>query len=225
VPEDVHPARALLHYLEWHRSELHTEATVRAYSKTLSPFVAWLEYQDVTTLSEISPFHIISYMGQPKKDGSPKAPDYVRSICAAIKAFFKWAVAVKLLDEDPSEVVTRPKVPRISKPFLKEDEFYQLIDLCPLNTFTGARRQSMLWVLITTGLRLKELHELRLDDVDAGLRTVQIRMGKGQKERKVPLLKEVREPLRRYLDARVDLRPELWMTTYGKPLSYWGIAQ
>ncbi len=81
-------------------------------------------------------------------------------------------------------------MPKTRKPFLTDEQFAALLDLCPLNTFAGARRQSMLWMLATTGIRRNEMWMLKKKDLDWDASVIRVVYGKGQKERRIPFGKE-----------------------------------
>ena len=83
----------------------------------------------------------------------------------------------------------------------------------------------MIWILSTTGMRKMELANLLVDDVDWKGKKVRVRLGKGQKERWVILHKRAELPLTRYLGARRDRLPDLWVTEEGRRLTYEGVGQ
>ena len=219
---------AVSFYLKWHEIEGHTKATVRAYRMHLEPFVEWLQVQGLPLeVTALTAFHILAYLSEPRKDGQPRSPGYNRTIYQHVNSFLNWCVDWGLIEEgkNPASRVKPPKVPKVRKPFLKPDHPAKLLALCPLNTFLGSRRQAMLWLLFTTGMRRMEISSLHLDDIDWDAQLVNIRMGKGQKDRVVPLHRQVQRPLHRHLAFRDDRRPELWLTEERRPLSYWGVGQ
>ena len=217
---------AVQFYLRWHRIEGHTPATARAYEKNLGYFVRWLQSNGVSLdLTDLAPVHILAYLSESRKDGRRRSPRYTRSIYTHINTFLNWCVDWGLLEENPADKVKPPKVPRLRKAFLKPEHAQLLMDLCPPNTFLGSRRRSMMLVLATTGIRRMELHGLQLDDLDWDAQLVRIRLGKGQKDRIVPLHRDAQRSLLRYLQFRTDSRPELWLTEERRPLTYWGVGQ
>jgi len=120
--------------------------------------------------------------------------------------------------------VKAPKLPKVRKPFVSEDHFRALLELCPLNTFTGARRQSVFWIFLTSGIRRDELLSLKIDDLQWENSTIRVIFGKGQKERQVPFHREAQRAVLRYLQHRqVDL-PWLWVTSSGKRLTREGLT-
>ena len=131
----------------------------------------------------------------------------------------------EIIATNPVSKVKSPRLPRVRKPFLTEAQFQELLDLCPLTTLLGSRRASMLWVLATTGMRRRELRMLTLDDLNWERGELRVVHGKGQKERRVPFLREAQRPLMRYLNHRSDAFQCLWVTQKGAPLGYEGLGE
>ena len=201
-----------------------TQSTITFYRKEVGLFIRWLEEQGHSlNLAELTSFHILGHLESLKR--RELAPRTVRSRLQAIKTMLRWAVEWDILPQNPAERIRPPKVPKVRKPFLKEDVFQQLLDLCPLNTLLGARRQSMMWFLATSGVRRRELMMLDLEDLDWQRGQARVRNGKGQKERQVPFMQEAQRPMLRYLKQRTDEHLCLWISEEGKPLSYWGVDQ
>ena len=211
-------------YLQYHQIEGSTEATVSFYRRQVGPFIQWLEEHGHSLLPhEVTSLHVLSHLESLKQ--RDLAPRTVRSRLQGISTFFRWAVAWEIVPENPAGRIRPPKVPRVRKPFLKPEQFASLLDLCPVTTMMGARRQAMLWLLATTGIRRRELTLLQLEDLDWKRRLVRIIHGKGQKERQVPFLLEAQRPMLRYIQHRRDDQPYLWITVEGKQLSYHGVKQ
>ena len=83
----------------------------------------------------------------------------------------------------------------------------------------------MLWFLITSGVRRRELSLLQVADLDWKRGQVRVLHGKGQKERQVPFALEAQRPMLHYVRQRKDELPCFWVTEGGKQLSYNGIKQ
>ena len=108
-----------------------------------------------------------------------------------------------LAGENPVSKVKAPRCPKLLKPFLEEEDFRKPLALCDSSAFPGSRRAAMLYLLVTTGLRRRELYLLRLDDLDWDGGRILVRNGKGQKSRVVPFLPEARNAVRSHLGHRV----------------------
>ncbi len=136
-----------------------------------------------------------------------------------------WCVEWELIESSPAARIKAPKVPKTRKPFISEEQFTALLDLCPLNTFAGARRQAMLWMLATTGIRRNEMWMLKKEDLDWDASVIRVIHGKGQKERQIPFDRRCQRAMLRYIQQRSDSLGWLWVTEEGKRLGYDGIWQ
>ena len=136
--------KILQDYLRYHRIEGSKEATVKFYAKELRLFLQDLEKidPDCQALTDLSPLHVLQHLGSMRERGLK--PRSIRARWQAITTWLNWCVEWGLIDTSPA---ARIKAPKTRKPFLTEEQFASLIELCPLNTFAGARRQSMLWMM------------------------------------------------------------------------------
>lgn len=211
-------------YLQYHRVEGSTRDTIRAYRAEVGLFVRFLQGRGHSLVpGDVTSLDIIAHLEDMKVRGL--APRSIRSRYQAISTFFVWAVLWEFVSANPADRLKPPKVPKTRKPFLKPEAFQQLLSLCPLNTFLGARRQSMFWMLLTSGIRHKELASLLLEDLEWQGFSIRVRMGKGQKERRVPFHQETQRALLRYLAHRHDDLPNVWLTEERRPLTYNGVGQ
>ena len=212
-------------YLRYHRIEGSTEATVKFYAKELRLFLNHLEMFDpgCQTLAGLSSSHVLQHLGSMRERGLK--PRSVRTRWQAITTWLNWCVEWGLIESSPAERIKAPKVPKNRKPFLTEDQFASLLELCPLNTFAGARRQSMLWMLATTGIRRNEMWMLRKADLDWDDSVIRVIHGKGQKERQIPFDRRCQRAMLGYAQLRRDALEWIWVTEEGLRLGYDGIWQ
>ena len=213
----------LENYLRYHRIEGSTEATVKFYAKELRLFLQALETIDpeCQTLNDLSSLHVLQHLGSMRERGL--RPRSIRTRWQAITTWLNWCVDWGLIDSSPAARIKAPKVPKTRKPFLTEGQFASLIELCPLNTFAGARRQSMLWMMATTGVRRNEMWMLKLGDLDWDASVIRVIYGKGQKERQIPFDRQCQRSMLRYIQQRKDTLDWLWVTEEGNRLGYDGI--
>ncbi len=209
-------------YLRFHRVEGSTEATIKFYRKELRLFLQDLP-DDCQTLQDLTAIHVLDHLSNLKDRDS--APRTLRTRLQAIKTWLKWCVAWELLERSPATQIRSPKVPRTRKGFLAENQFEALLALCPLNTFLGARQQSMLWLLVTSGMRRREMWMLKRADLDWEKGVIRVIHGKGQKERQVPFDRTCQRAMLRYLHFRADPLDWLWVTEERERPGYDGIGQ
>ena len=117
---------------------------------------------------------------------------------SSLRQFYRWAVREHLLAEDPSALIDAPRLGRPLPDSLTESEVEALLAAPDIATPEGLRDRCMLEVLYATGLRVSELVGLRGDQVGLAQGVVRV-LGKGSKERLVPLGDEALDWLQRFL--------------------------
>ena len=147
-----------------------------------------------------------------------------------LRNFFRFAQIQELISEDPSVNLESPKIRRSLPGYLRLEEVERLLSQPDAKTPLGLRDRAMLEVLYSTGLRVSELTGLRVTDLDAKVGCVRC-IGKGDKERIVPVGKKALAVVEKYLrDARPKLlgkvpgsSPALFVNRRGAPLSRVGV--
>ncbi len=152
----------------------------------------------------------------------------------SLRSFYRFLVLDGYLDNDPTETLEAPRTLQSLPKYLSQDEVEQLLQLPDVSTHHGLRDRTMLEVLYATGLRVSELVGLRLANINFAVGFVRI-LGKGNKERIVPLGETAREWLRRYLEEAYPtfLRKSpgshaLFLSQKGGPMSrqnFWMIVE
>ncbi len=120
-------------------------------------------------------------------------------IISGIKAFFQYLVFDELIENDPTELLEAPKLGRKLPDTLDLQEINQLLDAIDLASPEGQRNRAILEVLYSSGLRVSELINLKLDHVYTDISFLRV-IGKGNKERLVPIGREALKHLRIYTD-------------------------
>ncbi len=122
-----------------------------------------------------------------------------------LRNFFRHAQVQELISEDPTAHLESPKIRRSLPGYLRLDEVEKLLELPNQTTPLGLRDRAMLEVLYSTGLRVSELTSLRVMDLDTKVGCVRC-IGKGDKERIVPVGRKALAIVERYLrDGRTAL--------------------
>ena len=211
-------------HLQYHSIEGSTEDTLKHKRKEIGLFLRYLEQQGHSMLpGDVTLFDVMGHLEELKLRGLAAASIHTRR--RALHAWFAWMVDWDIISANPVSKVRAPRLPKVRKPFLTEDSFLKVLDLCPLSTLTGSRRASMLWLLATTGMRRRELHMLSRGDLDWDRGEIKVVYGKGQKERRVPFLREAQRPVLRYFNIRGDKHECMWVSEEGRPLGYHGLGQ
>ena len=205
----------------WLQSGL-SDNTLAAYRSDLRKFAAWLQARG-RALTTVDAPQLRAYLSDRAALQSARSAARALSTC---KRFYRYAAAAGVVARDPAAEVAAPALGRALPATLSESEVERLLDAPAANPnpALGLRDRAMLETLYAAGLRVSELVNLRLDhlDLDAGVCRV---LGKGGKERLVPLGEAAIDHLRRYLDqARPDLikqrqSPAVFVTRSGRALT------
>ena len=144
-------------------------------------------------------------------------------VLSSLKSFFDWLVLEKTLQDNPCDRVDAPKIGRYLPDVLSEEEVVSLIDSVQLDTWQGLRDRAILEVLYGCGLRVSEAVALQISCMflDEGFIRV---IGKGNKERLVPIGEMAVEAVKAYMDVRPDPYDSvssdlLFLNRFGRSLS------
>jgi integrase/recombinase XerD len=126
-------------------------------------------------------------------------------ILSGIKAFYKYLLFEEMIEKDPTALIEGPKLGRKLPDTLDYEEIVNMLDALDLSKPEGARNRAMLEILYSSGLRVSELVELKIGNVYFDLGFLRV-IGKGNKERLVPIGKDALKFLKIYLeDIRVHV--------------------
>ncbi|MFO1282733.1 MAG: site-specific tyrosine recombinase XerD [Burkholderiales bacterium] len=185
----------------WLRDGL-AKASLDAYRRDLAGFAAWLLARG-TTLDRATRADIEAWLAWQFGDRA-RASSISRRL-SALRRYYRLEVERGTVGEDPTARVRAPKKPRRLPKNLSEKQVEALIGAPAVDTPLGLRDRAMLETLYATGLRVSELVGLKLGQVSLDAGVVRV-LGKGSKERLVPLGEEAVAWLRRYL---AQARPSL----------------
>lgn len=115
-------------------------------------------------------------------------------VVASVRVFFDFCLEQELIDSSPARDVHRPKLPKRLPIYLIEEEVRRLLTAVDTSSWLGRRDLTMLITLVYTGVRLQELVGMDTLDVDFSRMTLKV-LGKGSKERLVPMNRQVAEAL------------------------------
>lgn len=181
--------------------------TKKAYAKDLTFFFEFLKSGGVSIShpSEIKGHHFQFYRDDLIQRGYASATLNRRLV--AIRSFIKWAMASKLIDHNPLDIVKLPKV-QTEAPTLAftDEEVVMMLNAADQSTRTGQTHYIVMLLLFSLGLRRSELVQIKLSDLyqDRGHHVVRIR-GKGGKDRHLPLTKEIIQKIESYLNYMGNL--------------------
>lgn len=196
MPTSMDLSQAVSDYLDYLAVERGAAAnTVAAYARDLDRYVDDLAEHSVTQLSQVDRHVIEGHVARLREGGA--APSSVKRAVSAIRSFHKFAAGDHLSDSLPTSDVAAPQVPAYLPQVLSIQQVEALLDQPFASDATGQRDRALLEVLYGCGLRVSELCGLNLDSVYPAEELVRV-VGKGSKERLVPLLGSAKEALMTY---------------------------
>jgi integrase/recombinase XerC len=136
---------------------------------------------------------------------------------SAVRSFFAFAEKKGLITQNPSADLLSPKLEKYIPAYLPVDEMFRLLQRPDTSKPLGKRDRAILEVLYSCGLRVSELSGLDTGGVDGGQRLVKV-MGKGNKERIVPIGREALKALEDYLEESSGLRKKIYGPALEGPL-------
>jgi integrase/recombinase XerD len=210
--------------------------TVGAYRRDLARYAGYLRARGRAdagdaTGDDVSGFvAALSASRHGPDPGVAYRPSSVARALAAVRSFHRFLVHEHEVDEDPATAVVRPKVPRTLPRALSVEEVQRILDSPAGQTEVVLRDRAMLETLYGAGLRISELVGLDVDDLDLEEGSVRV-VGKGDRERLVPLGRYARRALEAYLSggrpalASRSSRGALFLNTRGGRLTRQGCAK
>lgn len=201
--------------------------TVRNYRREVGEFLHFLEKESVSSLQDIDRQVLTRYLLWLRAKGYVKAS--IRRRISTLRSFFRHLVGQKVLESNPMEAISAPKVPQRLPRYLKPEEIEAIMQAPDTSQPLGQRDRAILEILYATGVRVSELSGLDLAGVDRAKGEMRVR-GKGGKERIVLLGEPALRALDLYLkEGRPGLQGKerslaLFLNRFGGRLSVRGIT-
>ncbi|MHB8405641.1 MAG: site-specific tyrosine recombinase XerD [Gammaproteobacteria bacterium] len=191
------------HFLDamWSERGL-AENTLAAYRADLVGLSRWLENQHVGIL-RVQRDQLLAFLAWRVQQGA--RPRSTARQLSSIRRFYRYLLREGRIGEDPSTRIDMPKLGRPLPKSLTESEVIALLKAPDLMQALGVRDRAMLELLYATGLRVSELVTLRIDQINLRQGVVRV-LGKGKRERLVPIGEEAQTWIEKYLSAA---RPEI----------------
>lgn len=198
--------------------------TQLAYMRDLRLLMKSLQLKADEELLQVSRQQLIAYLVRLKQEG--RAASTVARKLASIKAFYRFLTAERYIRRNPAEVLEAASRGLHLPKVLNVQEVERLLDEPNLGTLDGYRDKTMLELLYATGMRVSELVNVPVKNVDMKMQYV-IVMGKGSKERMLPLGRTALHYLEHYLSVvrpqllhgKPDAAAELFVTGWGGPMT------
>jgi integrase/recombinase XerD len=171
--------------------------TLDSYRRDLEKFAAWLVRQRNVSVLDATHADVQGFLAHLVGEQKARATSTSRAI-SSLKRLFRYLLRQNRISADPTLQIATPKLPRSLPKSLTEQDVELLLGAPDVQAPLGLRDRTMLEVLYATGLRVSELVGLSAAQVSLDMGVVRV-MGKGSKERLVPLGEEALDWIRRYL--------------------------
>jgi len=190
-----------LNYLQYERNR--SPLTVQWYEENLRDFETYIRgVDDCLSLLTADADVIRSWVEHKMDEG--KKPATVNRGLSAVRAFYRFALARKLVDKDPAHGIVGPKASKPLPMFVREGEMDRLLDdVSWKDDFNNVRARTILLLFYETGIRLAELIGIDNKDVDLEARKLKV-TGKRNKQRIIPFGEELAQALAGYVSLRDD---------------------
>ena len=177
--------------------------TIVSYNEDLKCYIGFLKTRSVDTLSKTTKNEIVDFMLY-QKDKGLSANSIARRL-AAIKVFYRFLVRERILKNDQTSLIDSPKLWKKIPETLSLNEVDALLGKPDIRDKQGIRDKAILETFYATGMRVSEVVNLKMDNVNLDIGFLRC-IGKGNKERVIPLGKKAINSIKRYLGVS---RPKL----------------
>ncbi len=174
--------------------------TVEAYMRDYTQFAHFILHQYDVPPAKVEQYMVERYLAYLFDECNHARTSQAREL-SGVKSFYNYLLINDKIDASPVEMISMPKQSRHLPEVLTIEEVEIIINSIPLDTTKGKRDRAMLELLYSCGLRVSELISLRLSDLFFGEGYIRV-MGKGSKQRLVPIGSVARERVMIYMDER-----------------------
>jgi tyrosine recombinase XerC len=204
-----------IRYLEIEKN--YSPLTILNYSIDLNDFKNFL---DETPLEKVDYLMLRKYLAV-LKERSLGVRTVARHL-SSLRSFFRFLTREGFLKTNPILILASPKLDKHLPQFLTEEEVARLIESCIPSNESGMRDRAILETFYSTGMRISELVHLGLADIDFIGGVVKV-MGKGKKERLVPIGELALSAIRMYVEKRKKQVNELFLNKNGRRITDRGV--
>lgn len=206
-----------------------TEQTLENYRYQFKALAEYFAIKGIARMEDVTPDTVRDYLGHMRL--KEYAPETVKDRFVGLNTLFRFLCEDGYLATNPVQAVKRPRLPKIKARTFTTGEIQKMLTFFDTTTFIGMRNNVILGLLFGTGIRRGELlgltiYSLQLDD---NILTV---IGKGNKERTIPLSAKLSRMLRKYLKMRQELLLDRHVETsvliigkWGNPLTEHGLRE
>jgi site-specific recombinase XerD len=197
-------------FIEFLKSKKHSNATILAYGKDIEQLASFLEELQKHHVHEVTSDDIQAFLAKMSEKGY--TPKSLSRKLNSTRTFYRFLKVNEYITDDPSLLVEHPRYELAPPRILKPTEYRALRDAAR----NDPRMFAIIELLLQTGIRIGELAELRLSDIQGD--NLRIRAYEKHEERLVPLNRPAKEALNNYLKVRPQVKDDhIFITKSGKP--------
>ena len=200
--------------------------TIEAYSRDTARYLNSLSKNGVAAVQEARPVHVVAFIGNLQEMGV--GPRSRARALSAVKMFHRFLMVEGYSESDPTSIIDAPKIVAKLPSVLTGREVEMLLAAPDGQDSADLRDRAMLELLYATGLRVSELVSLKLRDVNLAAGYL-LTMGKGNKERLVPIGETARKAVDEYISAcHMNDQQFLFISRLGKRMTrqaFWNILK
>ena len=211
--------QAFLNYLKFEKR--YSQHTLLSYQNDLEQFFAYLASQfDAPPVKSITAMFVRSWLAEMKEDEISSKT--INRKISSLRSFFKYEMKTGGLEQTPMATVTTPRIGKRLPVFIEEKDMATLFDHVEFSDdWKGRTERLVLRLFYSTGMRLSELINLKESQLDTSQSQVKV-LGKGNKERIIPVSKDLVKDLKEYINDKPVRQPgvlTVFITEKGKTLN------
>jgi site-specific recombinase XerD len=214
--------QALAAFLRSLAGKNRSPATSRAYKTDLSQFIGWIQENNLVArrVDQIERADVGEYFSSLAQRGLTGV-SRARKM-AAIREYFRFLEDLGHIQRSPAIGVETPKKEKGTRTALRPDEYTRMLSAAGGNP----RDYAILQVFLQTGIRISELCDLRLDDIDLEGQMLKVQSGKGMVAREIELERKGIQAVRSWLAIRPQVADDhLFLNRYGEPIGQRGVRK
>ncbi|MFY7963329.1 MAG: site-specific tyrosine recombinase/integron integrase [Chitinophagaceae bacterium] len=207
---------SFIEYLKFEKR--YSQHTIISYQNDLEQFFQFLQSQfEICELKPIKSAIVRSWLAELK--GDEMTAKTINRKISTLKSFFKYYLKKGLLDSSPMTTITSPKVSKRLPSFVEErhlDTLFNHVEFA--DNWEDITKKNVITLLYNTGIRLSELINLKESQIDFSNKQIKV-LGKGNKERIIPVNSDLLDSLKQYIDKKPNLSAvNVFVNAKGKPL-------
>lgn len=207
-------------------------ATISFYQNILNKFQWYLQKYGIDTIDATTIRSFLGYLKNSPNRWDSNNARANRPVCAytvdryytALSALFRWASIEGMIDTNPMATIKKPRFQRKITKGLEPETCQKLIGYFNGKSLSDYRKKAIVYMFLDTGLRLSELANLQLSDINVERGIIKV-IGKGNKERYVRIGLKTQKALWHYLTRRNSEVDFIWISRENEPLTATGITQ